>query len=190
MTNSFNTGPGVGQKLIIVNEFKCAVKQCDNMKLDKAQKAELAGSSEPCATLGTMKHECVKNKMEGRPGTLSERSFDTAASPPTLLPGRSFWGAWRSMKAICKAAGQTYVKGRMRRPDLVIGSGQPPQDVYDAKFPCSRSVKRGAFKGRNTFPSANKAGKLVGGQKEGYRKIAGGGKVKAVSPADARTTRC
>ncbi len=214
MTNSANVGPGTmqgpgtpGSVDPAEAAFRCAVKECDNMKLDKEQKAKLKESEAPCLTLGRFKHECVDEKMKSnpQPGSMSEPSFDMgpngATPPPTpsLLmrsapnqsqPCSNFWSGLASMYR--KIGGRAnYTKGRLRRPDFLVGNGSPPQTVLDAKFPCSRKVKRGAFKGQNVFPSANSPGQFTPGQGEAYQRIAGpGGRAETVAPQDVRNDKC
>lgn len=178
--------------------FKCAVKECDNMDLSKDQKEEVKNAKSPCGKLGSIKHECVKQKMQDCPGAENEPSYDTGRTPAERLmrsepnqhePCSNFYSAWASVNRNCKSDGIKYKKGRMRRPDCVIGD-----KVLDAKFPCSRNVKRGAFGGRNRFPSANTPGEKMWrrGQKDAYKKIAGKGapKPKAIAPNDVRNLRC
>lgn len=209
MTNSANVAMGETQtpgSPIPPEEaaFRCAIKECDNMKLDKSQKAKIEASDDPCKTLGQMKHSCVAKKMDAnpQPGTMSEPSFDMGppGAVPTPVPdllmnsgGKPCSNFWSGLKAIyAKIGGRAnYTRGRLRRPDFVIGNGSPPQTVLDAKFPCSRNVKRGAFSGRNVFPSANKRGGFAPGQGKAYAAIAGdGGRTETVSPKDVRNDKC
>lgn len=213
MSNSANVGPGTMQAPgapgaeVAEAEFRCAIKECDNMKLSKAEKASVKASDKPCARLGALKHKCVDDKMKANPppGSMSEPSFDmgpSGASPPptpSLLmrsppnassPCSNFWSGLASIYR--KIGGRSnYTVGRLRRPDFVIGNGTPPQTVLDAKFPCSRNVRRGAFSNRNVFPSANTSLGFTPGQDVAYERIAGDeGRAETVSPKDVRNDKC
>lgn len=182
--------------------FNCAVKECDRKKLGKKDKAKIKEAEEPCLELGRIKHECVKNKMAERKDVQNEPSYDTGRKPPERLmrsepnqdqPCSNFWSAWASVQRNCKADGVAYQKGRMRRPDCVIGD-DPPRKVLDAKFPCPDDLgNKLADPKAGVIASAPGPGQQCWrpGQKEDYQKIAGkGGKVKAVSPQDAADTPC
>jgi hypothetical protein len=210
MSNSANVGPGTMQVpgapgAVAEAAFRCAIKECDNMKLSKAEKASVKGSDKPCARLGALKHKCVDDKMKADPppGSMSEPSFDMG--PPGVLPPpapsllmrssgtepcSNFWSGLASIYR--KIGGRAnYTVGRLRRPDFVIGNGSPPQTVLDAKFPCSQNVKRGAFSNRNVFPSANQTLGFTPGQDVAYESIAGdGGRAETVSPKDVRNDKC
>ncbi len=187
---------GAGEKA-----FKCAVKKCDYMKLSKEDMAALKSDKKPCRKLGELKDKCIKQKMKDRAGVQNEPSYDTGRNPAELLKRSSpnqnhactkFYSACASVKRNCKADGVEYIKGRMRRPDCVIGK-QPPRTVLDAKIPCPQSVKKRKFGKHNSFSSANIQGEKIWspGQKRDYKKIAGdGGTTQAVSPHDVRTLRC
>ncbi|MFZ2987031.1 DUF4150 domain-containing protein [Ideonella sp.] len=193
--NTVDLGGDLGPTVLVAtNAFKCAVKECDTKPLSADQKKAVKDAEDPCLKLGEIKHACVKEKMEGKKGVQNEPSYDTGRNPPERLRrsppnGRqfcpNFFSAFASVMRNCAAEGVAYQKGRMRRPDCVIGRDQP-RKVLDAKFPCPDSVKAKPLKG-NTFPSADQSGKDLWrpGQKEAYQKIAGKkGNVEAVSPHD------
>ena len=174
-------------------EFACAVKECDEKPLTDDEMAELKASDDPCLTLGSIKHRCVKEKMKDSDAQ-SEPGYDTGRNPPELLmrkppndsqPCPSFGSAFASVRRNCKADKVPYKTGRLRLPDCVIGEN-PPRIVLDAKFPCPDKVKKKPLRAKK-FPSANQAGDELWrpGQREKYEKIAGkGGQVVAVSPKD------
>jgi hypothetical protein len=196
--NTVDLAGDLGAVVKVTNAFKCAVAECDNMKLTKKQQNAVKNADEPCLKLGQIKHECVNGKMAGAEGAQVEPSYDTGKTPPELLmrsppnqaqPCPNFFSAFASVMRNCAAEGVAYKAGRMRRPDCVIGD-KPPRKVLDAKFPCPSNVKKGGVS--SPCPSANQAGEDLWrpGQKEAYKKIAGRrGKVEAVSPHDVKSSK-
>jgi hypothetical protein len=180
-------------------EFACAVQECDAKPLTPEQKQRVSESDEPCSTLGDIKHQCVNDKMSKCKGAQVEPSYDTKPTPVERLmrsgknshrPCKEFYSAIASMRRKCTKEGVKYQKGRMRRPDCVIGDA-PPRTVLDAKFPCPASAKKKPLRG-NTFRSAATSGEELWrpGQREAYEKIAGEtGSVAAVSPHDVKSIK-
>jgi hypothetical protein len=205
VTNSANPATGTLQGAgapigADAKAFFCAVRECDKKPLTKKQKSKVQNSDKPCATLGSIKHACVKDKTKGRPGCQNEPAYDTKKTPPEQLmrskpndsePCSNFWSAWASMRRALKA-GEKYKKGRMRMPDFVIEG--PPKQILDAKFPCPDDVASGKMHPNKVrFPSADRYGQFNSdGQEKAYKKIAGKGgeKPKAVSPKDTKGLKC
>ena len=191
---------------------KCAVKQCDEMeitdkdrdRLSAAMDAARSEGNDPgaaaCMKLGTIKHECVENKMKNTPGARTERTYDMRKNPPEVLkrspPNEkeecsNFWSGMASAFRACGGRAN-YTPGDARRPDVVFGHEPGSKNVFDAKFPCSDAVRSGNIGGSPLRSDPLTAGKDVmdDKQKEAYEKVANGGKVKAVAPADAAGESC
>jgi hypothetical protein len=179
-------------------DIRCAIQKCD--KKDANQKdydvsttaEEIApGVFKPmpagsqCSALGSKKHTCVKETLAANKNCQCEKTFNMHkdANPPQTptphpqgVPGLA--------------------AGHGRRPDVVLG-GPPPADydVYDAKFPCSSAVKGGQTKGGPGVSMASDlsqtgASKMGKSQATAYGKIANGGKVEPLSPADVAGDIC
>ncbi len=167
------------------HDIKCAIQKCDkkdengndyDVSTTAADKPMPAGSQ--CSALGSKKHTCVKKTLEAKnPNCQCEKTFDMQKKPPTLHPP----GAPR------------LPRGKGRRPDVVVGGGPPPTDydVYDAKFPCSDAVKGGQTTGSmHSDMTKTGASKMSASQKRAYNKIANGGKVEPLSPANCASEPC
>jgi uncharacterized Zn-binding protein involved in type VI secretion len=192
-------GPALAQAR--EDAFKCAVKECDRKPLTRAQKAEVAAAApKQCAKLGEIKHACVEEKMSKDPDCRSERTYDMRKRPPRVVrdnTGKETVGYLEAKKALI-AAGENLrkLKGLMKRPDAIFGKRAPYQ-VLDAKFPCSKKVRSGKLGSGNVLLSARRSGEtmMTDEQRFAYQAIANGrsktpGTVKAISPHDARDTKC
>lgn len=181
-------------------KFKCAVRECDRKPLTPKEQARLAKSGAPCATLGSIKHECVEDKMEKEPGWRTERTYNMKKRPPQVLrsgktgQARGFYHA----RAIINKAGFGWAKGQWKRPDAIVGN-RAPYHIFDAKFPCSQKVKSGGGVGPGPHLSArgvSGASMMSTEQRNAYTKIANGsskknqGTVTATSPSDAKGVKC
>ncbi len=190
---------------------KCAVKECDEMaitqkhrarmkkSMTKAKKKGKSPGTAACRTLGTIKHECVQDKLEQAPGARCERTYDMRQDPPTVFmrkrkPNEECSNFWSGMAAAFRACGGrcNYKKGDAKRPDVVFGPEPGSKNVYDAKFPCNASVSGGNVSGSPIRSNQSRSGKqmMCEDQKRDYKKIASGGKVKAIAPKDARNANC
>jgi hypothetical protein len=177
----------------VLKDFQCAVKECD--QADDYDVSNAKTADERCKSLGTQKHACVHKKMKDKePAVYSEASFDMKQKPPKMImsvtkPGTPsvFFSAVNKMR---KAYGGRYKpgKGHLRRPDACTGQG-PDCHVLDAKFPCDASVAKGSATS-GVMPSAPARGAMGRSQRTAYKKIAGKGTVKAISPHDCRKVSC
>ena len=168
------------------HDIKCAIQKCDQKNEDGNDynvSTTVAGAPMPpgsqCSALGSKKHTCVKKTLEKKNKNYQcEKTFDMNKTPPTMQrPGAPQLPA-----------------GHGRRPDVVVG-GPPPQsyDVYDAKFPCSASVKKSVPTGPIPMPSdMTRSGPSMMGhrQRNAYSRIANGGKVSALSPMNCASEPC
>ena len=123
-----------------------------------------------CSVLGSKKHKCVKDELAGKKGK--------GIHPE--VPHKK--GAVPGLK-------------RNRRPDVVVcapGVTPPTQpcDVYDAKFPCSEVTKLKGAQPSKAIPAAPKYTKLSSKEMKDYKKIAGGGKSKVLTPKDCEKEKC
>jgi len=161
------------------HDIKCAIQKCDKKDYDISKTK--AGAQMPpgsrCSALGTLKHTCVKETLQkGSPSCQCEQTFDMSANPPAPVPSSPG-------------------KGLGCRPDVVVG-GPPPAayDVYDAKFPCSDTVKSGSAKSSGPLPSAAKTGasyeSATSKERTRHPIIANGGKSKTVAPVDCENEPC
>lgn len=167
-------------------DIKCAIQKCDQKNEDGKDydvSTTAAGGPMPpgsqCSALGSKKHTCVKKTLEKKNKNCQcEKTFDMNKTPPTPHP----------------PGAPQLPAGQGRRPDVVVG-GPPPQsyDVYDAKFPCSASVKKSVPTGPIPMPSdmTRSGPTMMGrGQRDAYKAVANGGKVSALSPADCASEEC
>jgi len=191
---------------------KCAVKQCDEMEITEDHRSRMSSamaaakkegkdtSAAACMKLGTIKHECVEKKMKATPGARTERTYDMRQNPPTVLMRSSpneaeecsnFWSGMASAFRACGGRAN-YNAGDARRPDVVFGPEPGAKNVFDAKFPCSAAVLGGDIAGSPLRSNPETLGRDVmdNKQRDAYEKIADGGKVKAVAPADAAGEAC
>ncbi|MBI4241710.1 MAG: DUF4150 domain-containing protein [Candidatus Rokubacteria bacterium] len=167
---------GYTQAPVVLTEkdIKCAIKKCDRKHY------EVEGEQK-CSNLGSQKHACVQKELEKnqdpRAKGACEQSFDMSKDPPA----------------------PTTVRKGMARPDIV--KGDPERDprkinVYDAKFPCSDSVKaQDNKKHKGPMPSAPTKGEDFlqdpnAKEYNDYQKIAGKGEVKVLTPEDCKNVQC
>jgi len=188
------------------HDVSCAVKECDNASYDlksTPEKDSKGRSGNRCKVLGRKKHDCVKEKLDGKEdeGILSEGSFDmeghlpaSTGSPSIIMsqqinPGgvSPWYSAFGKMR---KAVGGGSIKGLIRRPDVVL-VGDPGNTVIDLKFPCPGKVKRGK-KTRGYMPSADvpSASYMTEATLYAYKLIAGQGKVKTIAPQECKQEIC
>jgi len=181
----------------LLNEFKCAVKECDRKPLTKAEQDRVkAAAPKQCQELGTLKHECVDAKMSKNPDCRTERTYDMKARPPSVLKdasGAETQGYFAAKQAAIAAFGFMQ-KGRFKRPDAIFGK-RAPYHVLDAKFPCSKKVRSGKVDAVNLSGGRTGAEMMGAKQRAAYQKIANGssktaGTVTPVSPADAVGVKC
>ena len=150
------------------HDMKCAIQECD--------KKDASGGNYPmsaCTVLGTLKHTCVEEKLNAK-GYKPETTFDMRPKSPKSLGVRV-----------------QLPKGAGRRPDLVVPN-PPNSNVYDAKFPCSKSVKNGTAKPTSMGSDMTRSGSSMMStrQEAAYQRIAKKGKVKALSPKDCAKESC
>ena len=182
----------------MLKAFQCAVKECDRKPLTKKQQKRVkAAAPKQCAELGSIKHECVDEKMSKEPGCRTERTYDMKKSPPQVVRDASGAEAqgYVGAKVALAAAGTAMTKGRFKRPDAIFGN-KAPYHIFDAKFPCSEKVKSGQVDAVN-LSKAGVSGdsKMSPDQRTSYQKIANGssktaGTVTPVSPADTVGVKC
>jgi hypothetical protein len=182
----------------LLKEFQCAVKECDRKPLTKAEQKRVSDAApRQCQELGTLKHECVDEKMSKNPDARTERSYDMKQRPPRSLKdasGAETQGYLAAKKAAYAQFGYM-AKGRFKRPDVIFGK-RAPYHVLDAKFPCSEKVKSGQVDAVNlSARGVSGASMMSDDQRAAYQKIANGsaqqeGTVTAVSPADAAGVQC
>jgi len=166
------------------HDIKCAIQKCDqkdengkayDVSTTGAGTAMPAGSQ--CSALGSKKHSCVKRTLQAKnPNCQCEQTFDMRNTPPTPYP----------------LGAPQLAAGLGRRPDVVLGGPTPADyDVYDAKFPCSSSVKKGTTSGPMPSDMSRAGSSMMGrSQARAYGNIANGGKVEALAPADCASEVC
>ena len=168
-------------------DIKCAIHECDNKRYNISD-----AEDDKCAALGKAKHTCVANhpKVKGKEPGIKSEAFCSVNPPKVLESGgkaiRNFFQAANTIGSVA-----SYVKGSLRRPDLIYTDKNGMTVVADAKFPCPDDVKAGKkTSGVMRSPSSN-VSMLTGDQKDDYRAIQGNGKdPQEIQPSDCSADDC
>jgi uncharacterized Zn-binding protein involved in type VI secretion len=173
-------------------DIKCAIHECDN----KSYSLKGVPKADRCKALGQQKHNCVANhpKVKGKePAIYSETFVDmanptnaTGANPMLSSAGAGVKSIFQAMWHIGKTVA-TYVKGALRRPDLMYVNNAGRRVVADAKFPCPASTPVGPA----VMPSPTSAASMLTGvQQADYKIINGGKNPQEIQPSDCKASDC
>lgn len=174
-------------------DIKCAIHKCDNKEYDVSE-----AKDDKCAALGKAKHACVANheKVKNKEPEIFSETF-CSKNPPKVLTSKTTGAAIKNFNHAKNHAikylgmAKSYVKGSLRRPDLIYKDKNGNRVVADAKFPCPPDVKSGKKTSGQMASPFSEVSMLTGAQKADYKTIQGTGKEpEEIQPSKCKPEHC